>query len=78
MMLSLDRHAEFSEPGASRLQYLAGPVNLLQNGCLWLVERPPRGDMPLKGAQLAGLVATGVLLVEPCKQRLGFQAGGSC
>jgi hypothetical protein len=37
------------------LQYLARPVNLLQDGGPVLVERPPRGDVTLKGAQLTGL-----------------------
>ncbi len=60
--LTLNRHAELGEPGAVGLQHLARPVDLLQDGGPILVERPPRRDVALEGAQLAGPIATGMLL----------------
>jgi len=71
--LTLDRHTEFAQPHTIGLQSLTRTVNLLQDGNLLLIQGPPRGNVALKGAQLAGLVATGMLLAKPFKQSLGFQ-----
>ena len=76
--LTLDRHAEFGEPGAIGLQYLARSVNLFQDGCLLLVESPPRGDVTLKGAQLTVLILARLGSLESIEDGFSFQAAVVC
>jgi len=73
--LPLDRHAEFGQPRAIRLQHFSRPVHLLQHGHLFLMQRPPHPYTPLKRAQLPGLVALRMLFAQPFEYRLGFQTG---
>ena len=71
----VDGHAQFGQPRAIRLQHFTRPVDLLQQGYLFLMQRPPHPHTPLKGAQLPGLVALRVLFAQPFEHGLRFQTG---